>query len=179
MKKLVSTFLGLLVSVIVSFSSLQAFAHEKTFPTKQLAALTPEGVSVTFKEVPMRPDASKLSAFEKQHNITFLKGELAGNLFIGSSTDKKAQIVAVFLDGKSERGDTEFGAAVNTKGRVAMVQVFSSSEPAASKEFLATLVDKNADELREMMTQFEKEPSKQFLTKLTLKAVGRVSSSFK
>ena len=167
------------VGVLLVCAAGTAFAHEKSFPTKQLAALTPEGISVTFKELSVRPDNEKLAIFEKEHGISFTKGELAGNLFVGTSHDKKAQIVVVFLDGKSDRGETEFGAAINTKGRVAKVSVFSSPESAASKDFLSTLVDKDASDLQKLKLEFVKEPSKKFLVELTLKAVGRVSSSFK
>jgi hypothetical protein len=186
MKHFERNFMKMKFSKALSFLTLMVtlyfwptFAHEKSFPSKQLSALTPEGMSVTFKEISIRPNPEKLSEFEKQHTLTFSKGELAGNLFVGSSDDKKSQIVVVFLDGKSDRGDTEFGAAINTKGRIAKVSVFSSSEPSASKEFLESLYHKDASELKQMMSLFEKEPSKQFLIKLSLKAIGRVSSSFK
>lgn len=177
--KIFTVFWTLWVGLSLNPFTWPALAHEKTFPTKQLAALTPEGLSVSFKELSVRPESTKLKQFEKDFELVFSKGELAGNLFLGTGEDKKTQLVVVFLDGKSERGDTEFGAAINNKGRVAKVIVFSSPEPAASKEFLSTFIDKNASELQKMRQEMAGDPSKKFLTELTLKAVGRVSSSFK
>lgn len=185
MKKLISASRTCLINALVTvlatnvFTSTTVFAHEKSFPTKQLSALTPEGQEVTFKETPLRPSMSKISDFEKKYSVKFSKGELAGSLFVGDNSDKKSRLVVVFLDGKSDSGDTEFGAAINTQGRVAKVQIFSSSEPGAKKEFVASLTGKSAEELSAMVTALDKSPSEKFLTTLALKAVGRVSASFK
>jgi|GEM_PF-4090836 len=157
-----------------------AFAHEKVFPSRQLAALTPAETQATFKETPIRPDSAKLAEFEKKHGVTFSKGELAGSLYLGVGADKKVQLVGVFLDGKSTRGDTEFGATVTPQGRIAQVKAFSSPESgeATSEAFLAGLRGKSADELAALRKEVEKDVSKAFIVELALKAVGRVEASF-
>jgi hypothetical protein len=167
------------VAFVVSNSD-SAFAHEKAFPTRQLGAVTPSGMNVTFKETAVKPDATKLAAFEKKHGVKFGKGDLAGSLFLGAGADKKVQIVALFLDGKSDRGDTEFGASVTPQGRISQVKAFSSPESgdATSDAFLSSLVGKSADELDALRKELAKDASKAFITELALKAVGRVEASF-
>lgn len=188
--KLNKNWKSLLLAPLAALSVLQAaplvlltpiaLAHEKAFPSKQLAAVTPANTPVTFKETGVKPDATLLAEFEKKHGVTFSKGDLAGNLFLGSAADKKVQLVAVFLDGKSDRGDTEFGASVTPQGRIGQVKAFSSPESSAatSDDFLTLLKGKSADELAALRKEVEKDPSKVFMTELALKAVGRVASSF-
>ncbi len=158
-----------------------AMAHEKAFPTKQLKTLTPEGLDLSFKESGIKPDQSRLSAFEKKHALVLGKGDLAGNVFLGSDKDKKVKVVAVFLDGKSDRGETEFGATVDTSGKISKAAVFSSPESgdATAAEFLASLQGKGAEELEAMKKSIpDTERSKKFIVELAQKAIGRVESSF-
>ena len=158
-----------------------ALAHEKAFPARQLKALTPEGEEVTYKESPIKPAADALAEFEKKYGLAYSKGELLGNLFLGAGAEKKVKFVALFLDGKSDRGDTEFGAAVNPQGRLVKVAVYSSPESAdaTAEAFLSTLAGKDAAELDALRKGIpEKETSKKFIAELALKAVGRVQASF-
>lgn len=175
---LVVSFISTLA--VASLVSTAASAHEKVFPSRQLAALTPAETPVTFKETPIRPDPAKLAEFEKKHGLTFSKGELLGPLYLGSGPDKKVQVVGLFLDGKSTRGDTEFGATVTPQGRIAQVKAFSSPESgdATSDAFLSGLRGKSADELAARRKELENDVSKAFIVELALKAVGRVEASF-
>lgn len=171
-----------LLFLFMEGTGTQAYAHEKSFPARQLNALTPAGTPLTYKEMAVRPDPTKLSEFEKKNTLTFSKGDLLGSVYMGSGEDKKVQVVAVFLDGKSTKGDTEFGASVNTQGRIAKVKAFSSPESsdATSSDFLASLEGKNADELVALRNSIpESQSSKRFIAELALKAIGRVEASFK
>lgn len=168
-----------LVSTIFVFSCV-AMAHEKTFPTKQLNALANTEQHITFRESAMRPAPDALKEFEKKYDLVFSKGELAGSLFLGSNTDKKTTLVAVFLDGKTDKGDTEFGASVSIQGKIVKVKLFSSPETsdATNEEFLKSLENKSAGELQDMKKTLAKESSQYFVVTLSQKALGRVTSSF-
>ncbi len=168
-----------LVSAIFAFSCV-AMAHEKTFPTKQLNALAPSDEHITFRESALHPASEALKDFEKKYELVFSKGELSGGVFLGSKSDKKTSVVAVFLDGKTSKGETEFGASVSTQGKIVKVKLFSSPETsdATSEEFLKSLENKSADELQEMKKTLAKDSSQYFVVTLSQKALGRVASSF-
>lgn len=88
----------------------------------------------------------------------------------------------MFLDGKSDSGDTEFGATVTTSGKIDNVAVYSSPESsdATAQDFLKDLNGKSADDLDALKKSLtEKEKSKKFIIELALKAIGRVEASFK
>lgn len=178
---IVATFLwtvSLLMHNITNIGS--AFAHERSFPTRQLKLLTPEGESVFFKASSIRPSQDKLSAFESKFSIKFTRGELLGDLYLGQDAGKKTKFIALFLDGQSASGDTEFGALVDTDGRIAKIAVFSSPEAAesTSPEFLKLLTGKNANELDATKKSFtEKEKSKLFIVELAQKAILRVEAA--
>lgn len=158
-----------------------ALAHEKAFPAKQLKTLTPEGESLVFKESSASASKDKLAAAEQKYGIKFSKGELSGDLFLGQDKDKKTKVVVTFLDGKSENGDTEFGASVEPSGKIAKVAVFSSPESgdATSADFLNSLKGKNAEELDALKKTFgDKEKSKHFIVELAEKAALRIEASF-
>lgn len=160
---------------------LPAFAHERAFPTKQLKALS-GGNDFTFKETDAKPTKEGLATYEQKHGFTFAKGELAGPLYLGADKDKKIKVVAVFLDGKSDNGDTEFGATVTPAGKIDALAVYSSPESsdATSQDFLKSLNGKSSDELDAVKKAFtEKEKSKKFIVELAQKAIGRVEASFK
>lgn len=182
MKFFVASLLTLsAVAASLELGVAPAFAHERAFPTKQLKALA-GGNDFTFKETDAKPTKEGLATYEQKHGFTFSKGELAGPLYLGSDKDKKIKVVAVFLDGKSDNGDTEFGATVTTAGKVDTVAIFSSPEnaDATSQDFLKSLSGKSADELDAMKKVFtEKEKSKKFVVELAQKAIGRVEASFK
>ena len=177
-----SMLLGSSVILAVNLPlALSASAHEKSFPSKQLKAVSPEGEDLTFKEIGLKPDSNKLKEYEKQYGFTFAKGELEGSLFVGAGSDKKPKVVAVFLDGKSDRGDTEFGATVSTAGKLLKARAFSSPEAAesTSQAFFESLIGKSADELDALRKSFgPNEKSKQYIAELAQKAVLRVSASF-
>lgn len=178
-------FLQIFVTLITasSFTVAQrpALAHEKTFPTKQLNALASEP-GLSFKEASAKPTQDALKEYEQKFGLKFSKGELAGPLYLAMDKEKKVKSVALFLDGKSDAGDTEFGASVTPDGKIEKVVVFSSPESAdaTSGEFLKTLNKKNADELDAYKRQFgEKETSKKYIVELAQKATLRVQASFK
>ncbi|MCA2960566.1 MAG: hypothetical protein IOD12_09950 [Silvanigrellales bacterium] len=158
----------------------EALAHEKGFPARQLAALTPTDARVTFKEVNVPQNAVRLKEFETKHTLKFGRGDLLGNLFLGAGTDGKTKVVGVFLDGKSSRGDTEFGATVTPQGRIAVLKVFSTPESAdaTSDAFLSTLVGKSADELSALRKDSQGNEGKVYIIELAMKAIGRVETSF-
>lgn len=172
-----------LSATVASFSvvSTTAVAHERAFPSKQLKALAASN-DFTFKEGEAKPMKEALASFEQKHGFSYSKGELAGPIYLGSDKDKKIKVVAVFLDGKSDSGDTEFGATVTTAGKIDNVAVYSSPESseATSQEFLKSLNGKSADELDALKKALtEKEKSKKFIVELAQKAIGRVEASFK
>jgi hypothetical protein len=182
--KFLSVFalLALTFSGIFAHTNLEsAFAHERSFPTKQLTALTPEGLELTYKESAIKADKEKLSAAEKKYGFVYSKGELLGNLFLGMDKDKKVKAVSVFLDGKSDKGDTEFGASVDTSGKILKVAIYSSPESgeATSNAFLESLSGKSRDDLEIMKKALpEGDKSKRFIVELAQKALLRVESSF-
>lgn len=160
---------------------VEVFAHEKSFPTKLLKQLDDSG-EYTFREADIKASKEGLATFEKRFGFNFSKGDLAGPLYLGSDKSKNVKVVVVFLDGKSENGDTEFGAAVTTAGKLDAVAVFSSPESAdaTSPVFLKGLKGKGVEDLETLKKDFsEKEKSKKFIVELAQKAIGRIEASFK
>lgn len=82
--------LSLVLSTVMSVSlvSQTAVAHERSFPTKQLKALSGAN-EFTFKEGDAKPMKEALASYEQKHGFSFSKGELAGPLYLGADKDKK------------------------------------------------------------------------------------------
>lgn len=136
----------LLVFVLIVANS---FAHEKTWPGRQLKQTFPEATRFTSQQVTL--SSSQVERIQRAINTRLTTEERSPTFYPAYQADERIGMV-IFVDETGENGIIEIGIALNSSGQIAGVKILAHREKSTIKkvEFLGQFIGKSAQDAQSL-----------------------------
>jgi len=148
---------GWLVVVLI-FTVVNSWAHEKTWPGRQLKQTYPQATRFTSQQATL--NSGQIERIEQALNARLTPDDRRLTFYPAYKGDQKIGMV-IFVDETGENGLIEIGVAINQDGKITAVKILDHRESGAIKkeEFLRQFVNKSIQDIPQMEEQISLQPN--------------------